>query len=101
MKGNPLSPLVLGLTAMTLGFALAWHGALRLAEALERRGAILSRDLVMAPALVVLAIAMGLIIEPLGRAFSIYPGDLVLAALFGLKIGSLVPRPERGSLSIR
>ncbi|HTH98430.1 MAG TPA: hypothetical protein VL574_13515 [Stellaceae bacterium] len=89
------SSFVLGLTATTLLFAGIIHLLLRVGEALERRGRIPSRDMAVAPGLILLIALMALALGPAGSRLGVAPADLAIAAILGLKIGSVMPRPAR------
>jgi hypothetical protein len=90
-----LSSFILGLTATSILFAVIIHLLLRLGEAMERRGRIASRDMVVAPGIVAVIALLGLGLGPAGDRLGIAPADLAIAAILGLKIGSMMPRPAR------
>ncbi len=71
------------------------HGLYRLAEALERRKRIGSRDLVMLPSLIGVACLLALAADWLDtNRPELLPG-LGFATFLGMRIGQMLPRPPR------
>lgn len=89
----PLHGLALALCA--LGAAIIMHGLYRIAEALERMKRVPSRDFIMLPALLVLAVALAVTLDWLGHRDAGWLRDGGFAVFLGLAIGQRIPRPPR------
>ena len=71
------------------------HVLYRVAEALERRGRLPSRDYVMVPGLGVVVAVLAWAADWLGEHRADLLGGVGFAVLLGMRIGQMMPRPPR------